>query len=251
MRVLIVDDEELARDYLRELLQGHPGVEIVGECADGFAAVKLTAELKPDLLFLDVQMPKLDGFEVLELIGSEVPVIFVTAYDSYALRAFEVHAIDYLLKPFSAQRLAQALDQARHRSAGRPAVAPVELAAAARRPAEYLERIVAKDGANIHVFSTGDLDYVEAQDDYVLLCAGNKQVLKQQTIASLEQGLDPSRFVRLHRSYLVNVQRIARIEAYSKDSKVAVLRGGATLPVSRAGLQRLKVLFGEAAPGAG
>jgi two-component system LytT family response regulator len=242
MTALIVDDEELARKLLREMLADHPEIEIIAECANGFEAVKAAAERKPDLLFLDVQMPKLDGFEVLELIGGDVNVIFVTAYDVYALKAFEVHAVDYLLKPFSKQRFEAALERASSRMA--PLPAPAELAAAARQP-EHLERIVVKDGARVHIIPVAKLDYAEAQDDYVMLASAGKSYLKQQTIASLEAALDPRQFVRIHRSHIVNLDRVAKMEPYGKDSKIAVLTDGKQLPVSRAGYQRLTALLGE------
>lgn len=242
MTAMIVDDEELARNLLREMLADHPEIEIVAECANGFEAVKAAAERKPELLFLDVQMPKLDGFEVLELIGGDVNVIFVTAYDVYALKAFEVHAVDYLLKPFSKQRFEAALERATTRM-GTPPL-PAELSAAARQP-EHLERIVVKDGARVHIIPVAKLDYAEAQDDYVMLASAGKSYLKQQTIASLEAALDPRQFVRIHRSYIVNLDRVAKMEPYGKDSKIAVLSDGKQLPVSRAGYQRLTALLGE------
>jgi len=244
VRVLIVDDEELSRQVLREYLARHPEVEIAAECANGFEAVKAAAAHKPDLLLLDVQMPKLDGFEVLELIGPGAAVIFVTAYDTYAMRAFEVHAVDYLLKPFSAERFDAALERARQRVAG-PTPPAAELAAAARAPGQHLERLVVKDGARVHVVAVEKLDYIEAQDDYVSLHSEGKQHLKQQSIAQLEAALDPARFLRIHRSYIVNLERVARIEPYSKDSRVAILSTGARLPVSRSGYARLKELLGE------
>jgi two-component system, LytTR family, response regulator len=243
MNVMIVDDEELARKLVREMLADHPEMEIMAECANGFEAVKAASQCKPDLMFLDVQMPKLDGFEVLELIGPGVKTIFVTAYDQYALRAFEVHAVDYLLKPFNKERFEAALDLARTRL-GEKAPAPVELAAAAR-PQKYLERVVVKDGARVHIIPVAKLDYAEAQDDYVSLVSQGKAYLKQQTIQSLEESLDPQQFVRIHRSYLVNLERVVKMEPYSKDSKVAVLSDGKQLPVSRAGYQRLTALLGE------
>ena len=246
MRAIIVDDEELARAVLREYLAAHTDIEIVAECANGFEAVKAVSELKPDLLLLDIQMPKLDGFEVLELIAGEPAVIFVTAYDSYALRAFEVHAVDYLLKPFSAERLAEALERARTR-VGQKLPPPAELAAAARPPQQYLERMVVKDGARVHVIPVNKLDYIEAQDDYIALHAEGREHLKQQTIAAVEAWLDPSRFVRIHRSYIVNLERVVKIEPYTKDSRLAILSAGQRLPVSRTGYARLKALLGESA----
>ena len=242
IRAIIVDDEELARQVLREFLASHPEIELVAECANGFEAVKAAAELKPGLIFLDVQMPKLDGFEVLELLGSDAGVIFVTAYDSYAIRAFEVHAVDYLLKPFSAERFDAALARAKDRLGGKMPPAS-ELAAAARPPAQYLDRIPVRDGTRVFIIPVGKLDYAEAQDDYVALCAEGKKHLKQQTISSLESSLDPSRFMRIHRSYVVNLERVARVEPYGKDTHVAVLTSGVQLPVSRAGYARLRAFL--------
>lgn len=243
MNVMIVDDEELARRLLREMLAAHSDIEIVAECANGFEAVKAAAERKPDLIFLDVQMPKLDGFEVLELIGPGVGVIFVTAYDTYALRAFDVHAVDYLLKPFSKERFEAALALAENRL-GENTPPPGLLAATARAPG-YLERVVVKDGARVHIIPVTKLDFAEAQDDYICLSSNGKTYLKQQTIGSLEESLDPRQFIRIHRSYIVNLDRVVKMEPYSKDSKVAVLSDGKQLPVSRSGYQRLAALLGE------
>ena len=241
---IIVDDEELARMVLHEYIQEATDIDIVAECANGFEAVKAIGELKPDLVFLDVQMPKLNGFEVLELIGREVAVVFVTAYDQYAMKAFDAHAVDYLLKPFSTERFQTALERARQRI-GVQMPTPSELSAAARAPESYSERIVVKDGARVHIIPVDKLDYVEAQDDYVALHSQKKNYLKQQTISSLETSLDPRRFLRIHRSVIVNLERVAKIEPYTKDSRVAVLIDGTQLPVSRAGYSRLKALLDE------
>jgi two-component system LytT family response regulator len=247
LRAVIVDDEELARQLLREQLLACGDIEIAAECANGFEAVKAVTETKPDVLFLDIQMPKLDGFEVLELIDPPVAVVFVTAYDQYALKAFEAHAVDYLLKPFAQDRLKTALERARAllRDPQPPAVQAAELAAAARPPGQPLERVVVKDGTKVHIIPVEKLDYAEAQDDYVGLRSEKKMYLKQQTISSLEAQLDPKRFVRIHRSYLVNLERIARIEPYTKDSRVAILQDGTQLPVSRSGHAKLKELLGD------
>jgi two-component system, LytTR family, response regulator len=242
--VMIVDDEDLARHVLRELLQAHSDVEIIAECANGLEAVKAVAEEKPDLLFLDVQMPKLTGFDVLELIGRDIAVIFVTAYDQYAMRAFDVHAVDYLLKPVGRDRFDAALERAKSRL-GEKMPRGEDLAAAARSPQQFLERIVVKDGTKVTLIPIAKLDYVEAQDDYVALASAGKKILKQQTIASLEAGLDPDSFVRIHRSYIVNLERVARIEPYGKDSRLAILNDGSRLPVSRAGYARLKALLDQ------
>ena len=249
---VLVDDEELARALLREYIESSPDIDILAECANGFEAVKAISEQKPDLVFLDVQMPKLDGFEVLELMGQDVAVIFVTAYDQYAMRAFDEHAVDYLLKPFSLERFQKSLERARQRL-GEKGSAPgpvaktdaAELARAARPPREFLQRIVVKDGARVHIIPVERLDYAESQDDYVSLHSQGKSYLKEQTISSLEAALDPDRFVRIHRSVIVNLERVAKIEPYAKDSRVAVLSDGAQLPVSRAGYERLRALLGD------
>jgi two-component system LytT family response regulator len=245
MRAVIADDEELARGILREYLEKEPGMEIVAECTNGFEAVKAVAEHKPDVIFLDVQMPKLDGFEVLELIERNVAVVFVTAFDQYAMRAFETAAVDYLLKPFGEDRFRAALRKIERRiGETRPASLPAQLKDAVRPAGEYLERIVVKDGARVHVIPAGKLDYAEAQDDYVALRSEGKTWLKQQTIASLEGALHPKRFVRVHRGYLVNIERITRIEPNTKDTWIAVLTDGAKIPVSRGGYARFNSLVG-------
>jgi two-component system LytT family response regulator len=243
LRVAIVDDEELARGLLREMLGAHPEIEIAAECANGFDAVKAIAETRPDLLFLDIQMPKLDGFEVLELIDPGPAVVFVTAYDQYAIRAFDAQAADYLLKPFSAERFERALERAKARLGERRA-APQE-AAVTRPPEQRPERVVVKDGTRVHVIPLEKLDYVEAQDDYVALHSLGKTYLKQQPIAAVEAALDPAKFVRIHRSAIVNLERVARIEPYGKESRVAILADGARLPVSRAGYARLLEAMGD------
>ena len=239
-----MDDEELARHIIRELLQPHSEIEVVAECANGFEAMKAFAEHKPDLIFLDVQMPKLTGFDVLELIGTGPMVIFVTAYDQYAMRAFDVHAVDYLLKPIGRERFEAALSRAKERLGERMPAAQ-ELAAAARPPQQFLERVVVKDGTRVTLIPIAKLDYVEAQDDYVALASQGKKHLKQQTIASLEACLDPKCFVRIHRSYIVNLERVVRIEPYGKDSRLAILSDGTRLPVSRTGYARLQSMLEE------
>lgn len=243
LRVVIVDDEPLARAVIREYLKPHTDVEVVAECGNGFEAVKAVSELSPDLLFLDVQMPKLDGFEVLELIGRSVPVVFTTAHDQYALRAFDVHAVDYLLKPFDEPRFAEALSRARARIQAREPLPVEELVAEARPRTGPLERVLIRDGSQVHVIPVDRIDYVEAQDDYVCFKADGRNYLKDQTMAAVEASLDPNRFVRIHRSYILNIDRIARVELYAKDSRVAILRDGRRLPVSRAGYARLSKLL--------
>lgn len=242
LRVVIVDDEEPARMAVRQDLEAIGGVTVVAECVNGFEAVKVVSEQTVDLLLLDVQMPKLDGFDVLELIGRDVPVIFITAYDEFALRAFEVHAVDYLLKPFARERLEAALVRARVRR-GQPRPDPSLVRAAARPSASALDRLVIRDGPNVHVVPVAKVDYIEAQDDYVSVHTGGKSLLKDQTLADLEKQLDGRRFVRVHRSYILNIERLARVELYAKDSRIAILHDGRKVPISRAGYQRLQELL--------
>jgi two-component system, LytTR family, response regulator len=243
-RVLIVDDEEPARRLLVEYLRAHPRFRVVGQAKNGLEAVKLTQEHKPDLLLLDVQMPKIDGFEVLGLIPPEVAVVFTTAFDEYAVRAFEVHAVDYLLKPFSAERFGQALTRAETRLGELRAVAAPVLAQAARPPETHLERLVIRDGAELLIIPAASIDYVRGQDDYVEVFHDARSSLTQQTLQHLEASLDPRQFVRVHRSYLLNVSRVARIEPWGQGSKMAVLKDGQTVPVSRSGEARLRAVLG-------
>jgi two-component system LytT family response regulator len=245
MRVIIVDDEPLARAVLREHLGFFADVEIIGECANGFEAVKAIAELAPDLVFLDIQMPKLDGFEVVELAGAKTHYVFVTAYDQFALRAFDVHALDYLLKPFTRERLAQALAHARERVAA-PAQggdAMRALVADAQARHQPIERVLIRDGARVQVIPVERIDYVEAQDDYVAFFADGRQWLKNQRMAELESQLDPQAFLRVHRSYIVNLSAIARIEPTGKDGHCAVLKSGARIPISRSGYTKVRDLM--------
>ena len=242
MRVAIVDDELLARSVLREYLARHDDIDIVAECANGFDAVKAIAELEPELVFLDIQMPRLDGFEVAELIGAKTKLIFVTAYDQYALKAFECHALDYLLKPFSEPRFEQALAHARaHRSTPEAVQALAREAATRAAP---LARVLIRDGTKVHVIASARIDYIEAQDDYISIRSEGKSYLKSQTLAELEAQLDPAKFLRVHRSYLLNIDGIRRIEAATKDSHVAILRDDTRIPVSKAGYQKLRLLVG-------
>ena len=244
-KAMVVDDEELARKLLREMIALHPEIEVAAECGNGMDAVKAAAEHKPDLLFLDIQMPKLTGFDVLELVDREkMAIIFVTAYDQYAMKAFDVHAVDYLLKPYSRERFEAALERAKNQNTSKN-VDAAELAAAARPAGQFAERIVVKDGTKVTLIPVAKLDYVEATDDYVSLASEGRKHLKQQTISGLEMSLDPALFVRIHRSAIVNLERVARIEPYGKDSKVAVLTSGVRLPVSKAGYARLKELLEE------
>ena len=239
LRLAIVDDEELARHMVREFLASMPDIDIVAECANGFEAVKAVSDLHPDVLLLDVQMPKLNGFEVIELVGRDVAVVFTTAHDEYALRAFEVHAVDYLLKPFNAERLAGALSRVRERLARHEQLPAAALAAAARPPGVPSMRVLVREGARVHVIPADAIDYVQAQDDYVAYHSEGKQYLKEQTLAEVEAALDPARFVRVHRSYVLNLDRLARVELDERENRVATLTTGERLPVSRSGHTRL------------
>jgi two-component system, LytTR family, response regulator len=243
-RVLVVDDEEPARRLLAEYLRAHPTWHLVAQAKNGFEALQLAKEHHPDLLLLDVQMPKLDGFEVLGLLAPEIAVIFTTAFDEYAVRAFEVHAVDYLLKPFSAERLAQALARAEKRLGELRALPAPELQQAARSPGTYLERLVIRDGAEISIISVPAIDFIRGQDDYVEVFHDARSSLTQQTLHSLEASLDPRQFVRVHRSYLLNVSRVARIEPWGQGSKMAILHDGRHVPISRSGEARLRATLG-------
>jgi two-component system, LytTR family, response regulator len=242
---VIVDDEDLARSYVRQLLVAHPDICVLAECANGFDAVKAISDTKPDILFLDVQMPQLDGLEVLELIERDEAgrpvVVFVTAYDQYALKAFDANAVDYLLKPFDRARFDMALARARSRLAAGAAPAS-DLAVPRGAP---LSRVVVRDGVTVTVLPIATIDYVKAEDDYVLLRSGGRNHLKKQTLASLEEALPKERFVRIHRSYLLSLDRLARLEPSDAGAPMAVLTDGTRLPVSRAGAQRLKVHLGN------
>jgi two-component system LytT family response regulator len=240
LRVLIVDDEALARQVMREYLAALPDIDVMGECANGFEAVKVITETPPDLVFLDVQMPKLDGFEVIDLVGRSTPVVFVTAHDEFAVRAFDVHAVDYLLKPVSAARVAEAVSRARQRLGRPPEPLPAPLL---RRTEGPIERVLVRDGTKVHIIDVDDLEFVQAQDDYVAFHAGGREYLKEQPLSEVETLLDAKRFVRVHRSFVVNVERIARVEPLTRDSRVVILKDGRRLPVSRTGFQRLTALL--------
>ncbi|MEX1138180.1 MAG: response regulator [Bacteroidota bacterium] len=243
IRVLIVDDESLARSVVREHLLPHTDIDVLAECANGFEAVKALAELKPELLFLDIQMPKLNGFEVLEVSEHTPAVIFVTAHDQFALKAFEVHAIDYLLKPFSKDRFEDALTRARQRIAGKSPSQVPDLLEEVRNRTKPLERILIKEGSSVRVIPSDTIDYIEGQDDYAAVRSGGKTHLKHQRLADLENLLDHTTFVRIHRSYILNINQLAKLESYAKDSKMAVLKDGTQLPVSKSGYEKLKKLL--------
>lgn len=260
IQAIIIDDEPLARLIVKEYLQDYPQVSIAQECSDGFEGLKAIQQHKPDLLFLDIQMPKINGFEMLELIEDPPGVIFTTAFDEYAIRAFESHAVDYLLKPFSKQRFGKALQKwlDAHAAAGRlpgdpegsalaPASAPAGtralLETAAAAPSQQ-QRIVVRTGGKIKIIPVEDIHYLEASDDYVKIHTKAGVFLKNKTMNFFDQVLDPSQFVRTHRSFILNIQQVTRIEPYEKDSHLCILASGAQVPVSKSGYTKLKEVLG-------
>lgn len=243
LKVAIVDDEQLARSMVREYLAAVPGVDVVAECANGFDAVKVVSEQAPDLLLLDVQMPKLDGFEVLELVKRDVAVIFVTAYDQYALRAFDVHAVDYLLKPIAPERLIEAIERARARLRRGERPQLEGLTASARPESPHSTRVLVRDGSRVHVLPVQKIAYVQAQDDYACFVCDGKEYLKDQTLGQVEASLDPARFARIHRSYLLNLDFLSRMDVDERENRIAVLTDGKQLPVSRSGYARLSEIL--------
>lgn len=243
LRVIVIDDEKLARGLVREYLSAYPDIFIAAECSNGFEAVKAVGELHPDLLFLDIQMPKLNGFEVLELLENPPAVIFVTAFDQYALKAFEVHAVDYLLKPFSKERFDEALQHALQRIESKNPLNVADVVSSAQPKEQSLERVLIKEGSKVLVIPVEKIDYIKAQDDYVSFRVDGKSHLKMQRLAKLETLLDNRRFVRIHRSFILNIGRLSKIELYAKDSRTAILKDGTQLPVSRTGYDKLKELL--------
>jgi two-component system LytT family response regulator len=242
--VLIIDDEPLARSMINEYLQAHPQLRVVEECNNGFEGVKAIQQHNPDLIFLDIQMPKITGFEMLELLDVPPAVIFTTAFDEYAVQAFEKNAIDYLLKPFSQSRFDKAISRWMEQDKTSAIVATEQVVKdAAKHPAQA-ERIVVKNGTKITIIPAQDIHYLEAADDYVKIITSAGSFLKKQTMSFFEDTLNPSSFVRTHRSFMVRVQEITRIDPYEKENHVAVLRSGVKIPVSRAGYPRLKAMLG-------
>jgi two-component system, LytTR family, response regulator len=243
MRVLLIDDEPLALSLMQEYLQAHPDVEVLRTCKDGFEGLKAVQELKPELIFLDIQMPKITGLEMLELIEEPPAVIFTTAFDQYAIKAFELSAVDYLLKPFSPERLAVALAKVRERLVSKRQGREVENLLQ-NQVTETIRRVVVKTGNNVKVIPLQDIHYFEASDDYVCIHTSDNKFVKTQTLKSLENRLEEGLFVRVHRSFLVQLQQVTRIEPYEKDGHLVVLRSGKKIPVSKSGYPRLKAALG-------
>ncbi len=241
MKVIIVEDEELARDLLKDYLASEQDVELIGEYGDGFSAAIGINKDKPDVVFLDIQLPRLNGFEMLEVLDHTPQIIFSTAYDDYAISAFEQNATDYLLKPYSKERLAAALTRARERmNHGASSEKNAGELASDLTQQMPLDRIVVKDSKGINVIPTNDVHYIEAQDDYIMIYSTQGRFLKKQTMKSIMQRLNPGLFVRVHRSYILNILEIARIEPYTKDSYIAILKGGAKVNLSEAGYKALR-----------
>jgi two-component system LytT family response regulator len=243
-KVIIIDDEPLARSIVKEFLQKHPQLQLAAECGDGFEGVKAIQQHQPDLIFLDIQMPKINGFEMLELLDQTPAVIFTTAFDEYAIKAFEAHAIDYLLKPFNQERFDKAIAKWNEQPSQSHEKNTQELLETASQSPAQSQRIVIKDGSKIKIIPVHDVQYLEAADDYVKIHTKDGYFLKNKTMNHFEQVLDGQQFVRSHRSYIVNVQQITRIDPYEKDSHVAILRTGVKVPVSRSGYGKLKEVLG-------
>lgn len=243
IKVIIIDDEPLARSMVKEYLQSWTDVSIVQECSDGFEGVKAIAQHKPDLIFLDIQMPKINGFEMLELLDTPPSVIFTTAFDEYAIKAFEAHAVDYLLKPFAKERFDKAMQKWMTARQTAPASVLPALMETISQPEEK-NRIVVKKGNNIVILPVHTIHYLEAFDDYVKIHTKDGFYLKKKTMSYFEKTLDPKEFVRIHRSYLLNLQELTRIEPMEKDNHVALLKSGTRVPLSATGYTKLKEVLG-------
>lgn len=242
MNIIIIDDEPLARSIVKEYLQAYAEINVVAECNNGFEGMKAIQQFEPDLIFLDIQMPKINGFEMLELFEEPPPVIFTTAFDEFAIKAFESNAIDYLLKPFSKERFDKAIQKFMQQKPAMQKIQPV-VEAAAQSP-EQQNRIVVKDGNKIKIIPVTQIHYLEAADDYVKIVTADGSFLKKRTMSFFESSLNAWHFVRTHRSYIVNTQLITRIDAHEKDSHLLLLNTGARLPVSKTGYAKLKQVLG-------
>jgi len=242
IRTVIIEDEAPAREIIKHYLKELDSVEIIAECSDGFAGLKTISQLKPALVFLDIQMPRLTGIELVEVLTEKPEIIFTTAYDQFALKAFELNAVDYLLKPFPKRRFLEAVKKAIDKiTSGTGNQEPAnKLLAKMPEPAAPVNRVVVRKGNAINLIPIEQIRYVEAQDDYVMIHHSNGKALKQQTMKFYEDNLPKADFIRIHRSFIVKVEEINKIEPYGKDNHVAVLRSGDKLPVSRAGYQHLK-----------
>ncbi len=244
-KAIIIDDEKPARDIIRTFLKDIAGIEVISECQDGFAGLKAIQDLKPDLVFLDIQMPKLTGFEVLELIENPPLIIFSTAYDQYAIKAFEMNATDYILKPYSRERFTQAVAKAVAKLQGGIAIQPEiqKIIQSADDKDELLQRIAVKTRHKVHVIGVNEIIYLEAEGDYVMIHVKDGNYLKEKTMKYFESHLDPAKFIRIHRSYIVNAESIERIELYDKENYSVLLKNGASLRASTSGYKLLKQIL--------
>ena len=240
LRTIIVEDEELARKLMKSFLQENEHIELIAECENGFEGVKMINDLKPDLVFLDIQMPKITGFEMLELLEHKPQIIFATAYDQYALKAFEFNAADYLLKPYSKERLNEAVEKVVERVKAEGVDNDVAEKISDFPKEEYLERVVVKDRHKIHIIPVDQIRYIESMDDYVMIYTNDSRHMKQKTMKYFEAGLDPKNFVRIHRSYIVKVEEINEIQQYEKESYIVILHDKTKLKVSKTGYKNLK-----------
>lgn len=240
IKVIVIDDEPLARSIILDYLEDFADVTVVAECGDGFEAAKAIAAHRPDLIFLDIQMPKITGFELLELLEEKPDTIFTTAFDEYAIKAFEQHAVDYLLKPISRDRFDSALQKFRELRTGKGMKPDPTLFI----EEQFLERVVVKTGIKIKIIPVDQIIYLQSDDDYVRIHTVEGSFLKKDTMATFEKRLIPSQFVRIHRSFIVQIDYLDRIEAYEKESYLAILKSGDKLSVSKAGYARLKQILG-------
>ncbi|MFI5171422.1 MAG: LytR/AlgR family response regulator transcription factor [Chitinophagales bacterium] len=243
IKVIIIDDEPLARSIVKEYLENYEDIEIVAECSDGFEGVKAIAQFKPDLIFLDIQMPKINGFEMLELLEETPSVIFTTAFDEYAIKAFDIHAIDYLLKPFNSERFNKAISRWKERRKEQPEKTTALLETISETE-NHPQRVVIKLNNKIKIIPFSEIIYIEAAEDYIFIHTAEARFMKHKTMIFFENALDKNQFVRCHRSYIVDVQQITRLEVYEKDNHIAILKNGAKVPVSKSGYSRLKGVLG-------
>jgi two-component system LytT family response regulator len=246
LRALIIDDEEPARILIRSYLDSFPDINIIGECTNGFEGLKTIQSEKPDLIFLDIQMPKISGFEMLELLDEYPQVIFSTAFDEFAIKAFEYNAVDYLLKPYSRERFALSVNKAIERISQKAGPAPglSKLAGGMLSDGMYLDRIVVKTGQKIKVIAIDQIEYIEAEDDYVMVHVSDGRYLKQMTMGYLDEHLDPAEFIRIHRSHIVRINQIVQLEPYDKETKVLVMKSGKKIHTSKSGLRKLREVLG-------
>ena len=245
IKVVLIDDEPLARSIVTEYLQAFPELSVAHECNDGFEGIKAIAQHKPDLIFLDIQMPKINGFEMLELIEQPPAVIFTTAFDEYAIKAFESRAVDYLLKPFSKERFEKAVKKwLEHRTRPDQKASMQTLLTEEVRQPEERNRIVVREGSNIRIVPVNEIQYMEAYDDYVKIFTQKEMFLKKKTMSFYENSLEASQFVRVHRSYIINLQQLTKIEPMEKETYIALLKSGVKVPLSKSGYAKLKTVLG-------